>query len=428
MIRGKLRFQESISIVTDIIAIFVSYVLAVYIRYDIMESKPGLDTLSTPYLLIALAYSIIIASILGFARQSGRTGFRFGMEYGLFAVNAVGCLFLLAFLYTIGEQYFSRWALVLFWLISSGLLVLKNIILTLVFNRKQRMLSRKTRVVVIGSGRNCGDYIRAVGYEDACDFTIVGYIGEKSRIFFDRRFAGEEPKDRSWVCADRKGTPVNTDEIDCGGWLGGYPEAEAVLKRTLPDEAVFALEDGELGRLEEILPVVKKLGIKSCLVPGFGRYIPADAAVSQIDELKVIDLEEGNGKKTNGIYGLGLTLSIVFLILMLVIKRFHIGNAGSLGLYEAYRCFIFAMAGYFLFFLLQRAMKEKRCGNMIVALGSALACTVAIVVYELVYTQGVKLARDIGLDLKLTLAVIAACCIVKTVVDYVSRDDYPILM
>lgn len=405
MIRIKLRFQGFVSTSTDALVVFVSYVLAVYIRYEIMKSQPGLDTLSTPYLLIALAYSIIIASILGYIRQSGKAISRYGMEYGLFAINAVGCLFLLAFLYTIGEQYFSRWALVLFWLISSVLLILKNILLTLIFNEKQKAISRRIKIVIVGSGRNCDDYIRAVSYEDTCDFSMVGYIGEKSHTFFDRRF-----------------------EYSGNGWLGGYQEAETILEDLRPDEVVFALEDGELGMLDKLLPLSGKLGIKSCLVPSFGRYIPEDATIRRIDELKVIDLSGGQERKTSDINGLGLMLSVVFLILMLVIKRFHIGNAGSLGIYEAYRCFIFAMAGYFLFFNLGRSMKEKKYGNTAAALGAALIGTTVIFLYEAVYTQGVKLARDVGYDLKLTLAVIAVCCIVKTVVDYISKDDYTIMM
>lgn len=402
MVRDRLRFQGFISTVADVLAAFVSYVLAVYIRYHILESKPGLNTLSIPYLLIALAYSVIIASILGYVRQSGGQGS--GMEYGLFAINAVGCLFLLAFLYTIGEQYFSRWALVLFWLISSALLFLKDIVLTLAFKKRQRAVSRKTRVVVIGSGRNCSDYIRAAGYEDSCDFTIVGYIGEKSRMFFGCRFEKD------------------------GGWLGRYSEAEAVLERAMPDEVVFAPEDGELGILEKLLPVVRKLGIRACLVPGFGRYIPEHAAVRRIDGLKVIDLEEGQEKTASGIYGLGLTLSVVFLILMLIIKRFHIGNVGSFGPYEAYRCFIFAVAGYFLFFCLKGLLKDRRHGNTAAAMGTALAGTATILLYEAAYTQGVKFARDAGFDLKMTLAVIAVCWAVSAIVEHMSKDDYSILM
>lgn len=412
MIREKLWFQEPISTAMDILTIFVSYVFAVYIRYEVMESKPGIDTLSAPYLLIALAYGAIIASLLGYVRRTRGTGKGSGLGYGLFAINAVGCLFLLAFLYTIGELYFSRWALVLFWLISSALLILKDMALTAAFTRKQRHLSREKRVVVIGSGRNCGDYIRAVGFDAACDFSIVGYVGERSHTFFDCRFeqSGDEQEDED------------------AGWLGGYTDAETILERRAPDEVVFALEGGEMDVLDRLQPIVRKLGIKASMVPDFGRHIPANAVMRNIDGMKVIDLCEGQEKRESGIFGLGLTLSSVFLILMLVIKRFSIGNMGRFYLYEAYRCFIFAMAGSFLFFNVRKALEGKRFGSTAAALIAILAGTAAIFLYEAAYTRGEGFSRDIGYDLKMTLAAIAACWAMKAAVDHIAKDDHLIMM
>lgn len=141
MIREKIKFQKLINMTTDVLAIFISYVIAVYVRYEIMESQPGLNTLSAPYLLIALSYSFIVASVLSFVRSQKETDKRNYEQYGLFSINAIGCLFLLAFLYTIGELYFSRWALVLFWLVSSAMLVIKNVFLTELFAGKTREIS-----------------------------------------------------------------------------------------------------------------------------------------------------------------------------------------------------------------------------------------------------------------------------------------------
>ena len=273
MVRERIKFQGLISMVTDIAVIFASYVIAVYIRYEVMESQPGLNTLSAPYLLIALAYSFIVANVLGFARSQKKDGPGDYGQCGLFSINAIGCLLLLAFLYTVGELYFSRWALVLFWLISSVLLFLKNISLEAFFGRKARELSKNHRVVVIGSGENCSSYIRAVDFDRTCDLNIVGYIGRRPDIFFDHDFeyggSGEEDEE---------------------GWLGGYTEAEGILNRFSPDEVVFALEDDEMGILDELLPAVKKMGIKASLVPSFGRHLPADAVINHRDGISIIDL------------------------------------------------------------------------------------------------------------------------------------------
>lgn len=408
MIREKVKFQELISVVTDALTVFISYVLAVYIRYEIMDSNPGLDTLSAPYLLIAAAYSIIIASVLSFIRQSREAKTGEYSDYGLFSTNAIGCLVLLAFLYIIGELYFSRWALILFWLISSVFLIFKSMFMTRMFDKKQFELTKNIRVVVVGSGDLTRDYINSICWDSASGFNIVGYVGDKSNIFFDYDFDSAD----------------GVEDVSLKGWLGDYADFESIIKKVNPNEVVFALEDKELVRLPELISIAKKYDLKAAMVPSFNKYIPSDAVIRRIDEIKVIDFCPPDMEdSSNGIYNLGLTLSAVVLTLMLVIKMFKIGNLKSFGIYETYRNFLFAMAGFFLFCSLKTVFKEKKYANIIRAMVSFVISTVVIIIYELFYPDGVKLMSNIMSDLKMTSIVIVICWIAKEIADYVSKDD-----
>ena len=46
-------------ILINTIVIFVSYIIAVFIRYRILDSKPGVAALSVPYLMVALIYRAV---------------------------------------------------------------------------------------------------------------------------------------------------------------------------------------------------------------------------------------------------------------------------------------------------------------------------------------------------------------------------------
>lgn len=48
MIRERTVFQKVVSYIADICIVFLSYVVSVYFRYEIMTSKPGVNVLSLP--------------------------------------------------------------------------------------------------------------------------------------------------------------------------------------------------------------------------------------------------------------------------------------------------------------------------------------------------------------------------------------------
>jgi len=99
--------------ITDSIIIFGSYILAVFIRYYVLVSAPGINPLSTAYLLIALVYSIIIACMFEhtvYPRWYTHSS-SINSMYRVVTKNAVGCLVLFTFFYITGVVYFSRMAL-----------------------------------------------------------------------------------------------------------------------------------------------------------------------------------------------------------------------------------------------------------------------------------------------------------------------------
>ena len=358
MPREKKHFQNTIYFVSDVITIFISYVIAVYFRYHILKGAPGLDTLATPYLLISFAYSLIISSVFCYLRVSNKR-----RRHGSLTVNAVGCLALLAFFYLIGELYFSRLALFFFWLISSLLLILKAFALMSLFDKRSVRLTKNKKILVVGDGELLFNYLRALHWDSACGFKVIGYVGNKSHYFLEQEFCGIEV------------------DVEHKGWQGNYEDLGKVIEREQPDEVVFALENNEQHRLKELSKIAE--GIPASLVPSNSDCIPANARLQKIDEMTVIDLSQGEQEKEEDIGLLGIAILAVFMVLILVITKFDIAGYQGYIAFDSLKCYLFGLMGFLLF----NEIKRRMHGILISAALSAIIMIPVIVVFEFLYSK-----------------------------------------
>ena len=421
MIRESLKLEKVITAITDVLAIFISYILAVYIRYYIMHADPGINLLSMPYLLIAVAYSLIMACVMSYRRgrrekeQGDKTGI------GLITINAFGCLGYLAFLYTIGEIYFSRWAMVFFWMFSNVLLVIKEIVLEAVFDKRMLVLTKNKRVLVVGEGELTFSYLRAVGFDSACDFTIIGYVGNSSSFYFENDFESDIKK---YGLEVEEEALDNNPDITKKGWLGGYEGFEAIVEKTRPDEVVFALENSEMNRFPELLSIVRTKHIPSSMVTSFNEYIPRNAVVRAIDDTKIIDLSGGSlYTEDTGIEKFGVILSTIFLLIIFMLHKYGIGNAESLRMYETFRYVIFGALGACLFLSMKNLMSEKKQKYIIQAAVSIAVCSISAWIYEYFYTIGYDIAEHFMADLKMVLLFVLVCCMAKVAGEFIGKDN-----
>lgn len=419
MIRKRLKYEKAVTAITDALVIFVAYILAVYIRYYVLRpSAPGLDLLSLPYLLMAASYSVIMACIMAFRRESGSSRFGGNSLTGFLSVNAFGCLGYLAFLYTIGEVNFSRWAMVLFWVISSILLIGKGDLLSIIFDKRKRVMTRKKRVLVVGEGSTMFDYLRGIAFDTATDFTVIGYVGNKSGYFFETKFESETVSYGLDIEEERNNSNKNNER----GHLGGYDELEEILEKTDPEEVVFALEESEMDRFPELLEMVRSKDIKSSIVPGFNRYIPVNAAVHTLGDVKIIDMTGGRKKKDNStlVEVLGLMLMIMALVLIMVLKKYNIGSASGLRMYESLRYILFGGMAFCLFLCLKDVLKPKKYRFVVQAIISVVICSLAAVLYEFIYGEAAEYIIE---DIKMIVFFVAAGCAMKIIGRLIDRDS-----
>ncbi|MCC8107288.1 MAG: hypothetical protein LIO99_15025 [Clostridiales bacterium] len=428
--KNVLYYLDTIS---DACILFASYVISMYIRYYIMDSEPGLPILSTPYLLVAAVYSVIMASVFSYV-QSGKENWidkdmrlysklNGGSGHKILAVNMIGCLFLMSFFFVVGVVHFSRWALVLLWGISSMGIIIKEGIVQICLSRENVRVQHGVRTLVVGDGELAKEYLRS-----ACGYPLLGryVVGVVGTHEAGAGKAGVNVQRDAWEdLSGRFGAGKDDMLQDAPRYLGSLKELGTILDSSEVDEVILAMEDLKREEAERIARNVTARGMELGMVPPYSNLIPAKAPVHEFGDTRVISLGRGGDRRSQDTLWLGLVLAAALLMILLVINLFGIGELRSFAVYEDYKCIIFGIAGVFLYSYLMYYFKGRPWANTKRAVTACAFCVAASLIYEMLYTSGVRYVEQILADMKLIFISVAICWCVTGLIRRIEKD-FPI--
>lgn len=393
MIKGKRLIKE---VLVNMAILFGSYLTAMFLRYRVLKSEPGINPFSSQYVAIALVYSLVIASSFEYADLPRWLPAKanIGGLYRLLTKNAIGCLFLLAFFYMAGVIHFSRWALFLFWILSSiALLLRREIIYTRTICRR-RNGEDQVRVLLVGDGFLAERYIQSIRSNPQFGIRIVGYIGASDRLVPDKTgvFDPEDLEDLPWL---------------------GEEIREEMLSQV--DEIVIAkgnLEDEEALR---ILRMTDQHGILTHMVVRCGSLVRSDSRIRDLGESKEILLNDEPEDPLGTIPVMGMVITLAILVLILI-SNFGIGALSSdVGTIESYRNMMFGLFTFFLFLDTKKKSVAGRAGFTWLV-SSSLAAG-----YEIFY--GGRVLFDAGMDVLLITVVTLFCLLGFGFAEFIGRED-----
>lgn len=304
MIKKNQRLLNIFNVISDFIILFISYLMATYIRFFYMylmhEAKApnlglvwGTNYLTAAYIFaffeIILFYLFNVYSLKYRQRQTVRIIIRIA-EIGILAI-----LILIAFLYITLIVDFSRIAIAIYYVISTCLLALKRILISLILKNNRKKGYNQKHVIVIGNGKHAREYIDAIHENKDLGYTVDGYVSKFKKNI----------------------------NINC---LGSYEDLESILDKNIYDEVMVALESHEAVYMPGIISACDKSGVKVCIIPYFNDYIPAHPSVDVIGDTKIINIRDipldytlNAFIKRFGDILLSLILIIIFSPIMLVI-------------------------------------------------------------------------------------------------------------
>ncbi len=387
--------------------IFISYILAVFIRYYILRSDPGINAFSAPYLIIAFVYSFLIACTFDREEYPRWLTHRSSINslYRILSKNAIGCLLLLSTFYITGIVYFSRWALILFWVISTMGLILKR---ELTYSRiaiRRCKGQDPLNVLIIGDGALMEAYVRSINDNPQFGIQIAGYMGKS-----------DEHRVHAEAIFDTSEYPEQILER-----LGAFDPV--ALKKTIAEknihEIILAEDDLESEQAKTVLKIAHEHHVRTSMSIHCGGFIQDGTKIRNMGSTKQVALNEA--VEDNSFYPSGMVITAALLFLILIIKKFNMGAMDTMKGFERYRCVIFALFGFFMFLTVAPIFQGKSHAIIKRTFLSWAGCLIFIIAYELIYA--VNLVQSLQLDILVTSGVLAMCCIASGFLEMLDQND-----
>ncbi len=253
------RLRQLLSAVLDAVLIVLAMLLAYGLRFWVfhgLESMP-LSFYLRSALLISLLYLLLFATLGLYDLR--RDVVLLQAVQQIILVSLAGTAVLSAFYFTSRSINASRGLLLLFFLLSALLLSAKHLAVRR-FLRSARAKGRNMRLVLLaGSGRSAGEYLRTLKEMPWLGYRVVGTVGAKA------------------------------PEGDAS-YLGTLDRLDEILRDTPAEELVAALDADEFSAMDRIVELTEKYGLKFSLIPYFAPYMLARPHIDQVGSVPLINL------------------------------------------------------------------------------------------------------------------------------------------
>lgn len=261
MVKKNQVFLNWINVLSDAVLIFISYFIAVFLRFRVLSGIVS-ERMTAPiyiYIVATISLGIVFTYYIAHVYRSQRMKRLGGAAAKIIAINGIGALFMVAILYLLRVMNFSRWALFAFWGIASFLVVLKHAILRLILHYYRKQGYNLRHVAIVGNGKSAVQYKKDIKKNPQYGYRIAGYF---SKV--------ENPA--------------------LGKCLGAYEDIADYLEANPLDELVVALEPHEVQHMKHVLTAADKEGVRVTLIPFFNDYYPAHPTIETIGKTKMVNL------------------------------------------------------------------------------------------------------------------------------------------
>lgn len=255
------KIMDYTSAFLDVILIYLSMILAFYIRF---LRFGGVMTVTVKwYLLLAtidLPVHLLTFSVLKLnsdrIADSAYKGF-----LRTFICTVICFAIFVSILYFIKEIDFSRLVLFIFLIIENILFAFKRLIQIRIFRRRGLLGISLKRTVLIGSGEMARRYYREICRCPELGYSILGYVAEQN----------------DW---------------ENMRYLGNIAGLLNVLDMEKPDDVVAALDIAEYTHITEIIRLCEQDGVRFSLIPVYSQYVETEMQSDSINGIPMLNLRK----------------------------------------------------------------------------------------------------------------------------------------
>lgn len=268
MIKDNQKYFNRIHLFVDGLVVAISYMLAWYIRFEssFFYNDPTIGVLSIQTYFQAL-YIIVPGYVLLYYYFNLYTPKRATVhKYEIIRIiqaNTIGLIFLIVYLYVVGQIDFSRSMIIMFYSI--------NVLLTTLFRSFIRMLLQLFRkkgynlkyILLVGYSRAAEEYITRINANPQWGYVVRGILDDSV------------PSGTMY-----KGVKV----------LGTIGNLLYILPENKLDEIAITLSLKDYDRLEKIVDLCEKSGVHTKFIPDYNSLFPSMPYTEDLMGLAVVNI------------------------------------------------------------------------------------------------------------------------------------------
>ena len=308
MIKENQNLFNGINIVSDGVITYLMLPLAFWLRFSVL---PG-GIVSVPmqyYLILGLFFSLVqvfVFAAFGLYQPHRHVRLRTELPQ-LTAASMLNLLLLLGWLFLRHADNYSRELLIIYYILSFGLLSAKRIVMrkTLWYLRKRGYNLK--HVVIVGGGDTAKRYLKVIQDDLDYGYRAIGYI------------------------ADRE-TDINTQ------YLGRFEEATEILDGLKPDEVISAVDIEDFQSTPQIIDACEHTGCKLMLIPFYLDYISTKPQFDNLDGIPMLNIRRipldnwANAfmKRLMDIVGSGLLLILTSPVMLICAIGVRLSSPGPI--------------------------------------------------------------------------------------------------
>lgn len=291
MIKRNQKLIRALNYLSDSIILFLSYFLAVYLKYIVVDGRTMVWQASPVFLASLAAYCLLMPLVYYHFRVYGQSRFRDEIgEYVTIAFsNLLGVFIIAAVFYVFRVTEFSREALALFWMFSSLLVIAKHFLGRRIVSHYRILGYNQRHVIIVGNGSHALSYVQDIQQEKRLGINVIGYVSAAERL-------------------------------GLGKCLGPYEHLEQIIEEYSPDELIIALEPHESSFMASVFSAAGKAGLHVSLIPFYNDYIPPHPQIDCFGSTKLIDLRATPMDSVLGSFAKRLVDVIVSLLMLILLS------------------------------------------------------------------------------------------------------------
>lgn len=312
MIRENQKYINKLLVVLDAVTLLLSVRIAWYIRFNtgLLMRYKGEYPLERYFVPLALMVPVYIVLYYLFKLYSAyRHRSIFEETFNLLKANIVGVLIFTMILYIFKYVDYSRYMIAVFFIVNIVMTSFERCIIRYVLRCIRKKGYNLKHILFVGLNYDTVDFINKIKSNRHWGYSILGILSD----YYD-----EDKADSNSYMAFEEAAAC----LDGGSIFGKINELDRYLSSYDVDEVFITLPFKEYNKLNSIIEVCEKNGVKAQIIPEFSKFLSSKPYIENIDgtaviSMRYIPLDNILNKTLKRIFD--IVLSVFFILLTLPI-------------------------------------------------------------------------------------------------------------